>query len=164
MDRIAHYRRLFEYDAWASREAAATIERAAARAPDQVKILAHAPLRTLAHAVGAQRLWLARLRRAESTTPVWPALTLAECKQDIEALARTWTGYFASLEDASLDETIEYVNSRGERFTSRVEDVLLHVVVHGAHHRGQIASGLRAAGAEPPYVDFIHAVRQGHVR
>ncbi|MFN0242562.1 MAG: DinB family protein [Planctomycetota bacterium] len=164
MDRIAHYRRLFEYDTWASRAAAATIARAAARAPEDVKILAHAPLRTLAHAVGAQRLWLARLRRDASTTPVWPALTLAECQSDIESLARTWTEYFATLDDAALDATIAYTNSRGERFTSRVEDVLMHVVLHGAHHRGQIASGLRAEGAEPPYIDFIHAVREGYVR
>lgn len=72
-------------------------------------------------------------------------------------LARTRTEYCAS-----LDATIEYTNSRGVRFTSRVEDVLMHVVIHGAHHRGK--SALRAEGAEPPYIDFIHAVRAGYLR
>jgi uncharacterized damage-inducible protein DinB len=33
--------------------------------------------------------------------------------------------------------------------------------IHGAHHRGQIIAELRAAGAEPPYTDYIHSVRQG---
>jgi uncharacterized damage-inducible protein DinB len=37
--------------------------------------------------------------------------------------------------------------------------VLLHVVSHGAYHRGQIASDLRNSGGEPVLTDFIHWVR-----
>jgi uncharacterized damage-inducible protein DinB len=46
---------------------------------------------------------------------------------------------------------------------SAVQDVLTHVVLHSAYHRGQIASLMRAGGAVPAYTDFIHAVRQGFV-
>jgi len=42
-----------------------------------------------------------------------------------------------------------------------VEDILTHVTIHSAYHRGQIASDLRAAGQAPAYTDFIHAVRLG---
>jgi uncharacterized damage-inducible protein DinB len=42
-----------------------------------------------------------------------------------------------------------------------VEDVLTHVLLHSAYHRGQIASQMRAGGEEPAYTDFIHATRQG---
>jgi uncharacterized damage-inducible protein DinB len=42
-----------------------------------------------------------------------------------------------------------------------VEEILTHLVIHSAYHRGQIASDLRAAGQEPAYTDYIHAVRQG---
>jgi uncharacterized damage-inducible protein DinB len=44
-----------------------------------------------------------------------------------------------------------------------VEDILTHVLLHSAYHRGQIASQTRAAGGTPAYTDFIHAVRQGFV-
>jgi uncharacterized damage-inducible protein DinB len=42
-----------------------------------------------------------------------------------------------------------------------VQDVLTHVVLHSAYHRGQIASQMRAGGEQPAYTDFIHAARQG---
>ena len=60
--------------------------------------------------------------------------------------------------------TPQTVNSKGEPWTSSVEDILTHVVLHAAHHRGQVASGLRAAGHEPAYTDYIHAVRRGLVK
>ena len=47
-----------------------------------------------------------------------------------------------------------------ERYSSRIVDVLTHVIMHSAYHRGQIASDIRADGGEPAYTDFIHAVRQ----
>jgi uncharacterized damage-inducible protein DinB len=41
--------------------------------------------------------------------------------------------------------------------------MLVHTVLHSAYHRGQVAAEVRAAGGEPAYTDFIHAVRQGLV-
>ncbi|HUP65893.1 MAG TPA: DinB family protein [Thermoanaerobaculia bacterium] len=35
------------------------------------------------------------------------------------------------------------------------------MVTHSAYHRGQIISHIRAAGQEPPYIDFIQAARTG---
>lgn len=43
-------------------------------------------------------------------------------------------------------------------------DILTHVLMHSAYHRGQIASHMRANGKTPAYTDFIHAVRQGFVK
>ncbi len=42
-----------------------------------------------------------------------------------------------------------------------MEDILTHVVLHSAYHRGQIASQVRSGGEQPAYTDFIHAARQG---
>ena len=44
-----------------------------------------------------------------------------------------------------------------------MRDILAHVVLHSAYHRGQIAAAVRAGGGEPAYTDMIHAVRQGLV-
>jgi uncharacterized damage-inducible protein DinB len=64
---------------------------------------------------------------------------------------------------SSISRRVAYTNSKGEEWTSGVEDILTHVTIHSAYHRGQIASDLRAAGHTPAYTDFIHAVRQGFV-
>jgi uncharacterized damage-inducible protein DinB len=36
--------------------------------------------------------------------------------------------------------------------------------LHSAYHRGQIAFQMRQTGHAPAYTDFIHGVRQGHVK
>jgi uncharacterized damage-inducible protein DinB len=58
---------------------------------------------------------------------------------------------------------VSYKNSKGEPWSSAEEDVLMHVVMHSAYHRGQIATDMRANGFTPAYTDFIHAIRQGLV-
>jgi uncharacterized damage-inducible protein DinB len=39
----------------------------------------------------------------------------------------------------------------------------MHVIMHSAYHRGQIAADTRAAGFTPAYTDFIHAIRNEFV-
>ena len=78
-------------------------------------------------------------------------------------MAVLWRNYLTQLSPAGFDEKIEYRNSKGEAWSSRVEDVLTHVLLHSAYHRGQVALEMRSAGIGPAYTDFIHAVRQGLV-
>ncbi len=77
------------------------------------------------------------------------------------ALHDARAGHFDGPPPAELERVVGYRNSRGEPWTSTVGDVVTHVVIHSAYHRGQVASELRGAGFEPAYTDFIHAVRQG---
>ena len=79
------------------------------------------------------------------------------------ALQRGWATLLDGADDAALARDVAYTNSKGEPFHDRVDDILLHVVLHGVHHRGQIAAAVRAGGGEPAYTDFIHAVRTGRV-
>jgi uncharacterized damage-inducible protein DinB len=153
MEVIDHLRRLFTYDAWANHETVASLERAAA-APQSA-------VRRMAHVVGAEVLWLARLEGRRPSLAVWPELAVEECEREANGLAAAWRRYFESLSEAALARRVAYVNSKGEPWESTAGDVLTHVALHSAYHRGQIASDLRAAGFEPAYTDFIHAVRQG---
>lgn len=148
------FARLFAYDAWANRTAAAAVRAGGAPA---------AALRVLGHVVGAERLWLARLEGTAPPLAVWPALSVGQCEAECAALAEAWRAFLGGADGDRLAGAIAYVNSRGEHWRSTVADVLLHVIVHSGYHRGQIASHLRAAGAEPAYTDFIHATRTGLV-
>lgn len=142
--------RLFAADDWANR---AEVE--------HLRTSSNATaLRLLGHIIGAQWLWYARLRGEEPSVAVWPDLSLDDCARSVDLLGSFWTEYLA---DAPLDSAISYVNSMGERWESRVEDVLAHVVLHGAYHRGQIATVLRSGGEEPAYTDYIHCTRSGRI-
>jgi uncharacterized damage-inducible protein DinB len=103
---------------------------------------------------------MARLRRQQETLPVWPELNVEACGERLDRLSRLWPEYLDGA-DESLTEKISYTNSKGETWNNTVEEILTHVVIHSAYHRGQIASDVRASGGVPAYTDYIHAVRQG---
>ena len=115
----------------------------------------------MAHIVAAEYIWLARLCRQPATMPVWPDLDVEACSAGLGDLSSRWMDYLADVRPERLAEAIPYTNSKGESWTSTVEEVLTHVVIHSAYHRGQIAADLRGAGGTPAYTDYIHAARQG---
>jgi uncharacterized damage-inducible protein DinB len=147
--------RLFDYDDWANRETLRSL--VAVSAPPETS------RRRMAHILGTEWLWLARLKGKKSPMPVWPDLTFEQCGQETERLRAAWREHFAGLTEESFSRRVAYVNSKGEPWESAAGDMLEHTVMHSVYHRGQIASDLRAAGFEPAYTDFIHAVRQGYV-
>jgi uncharacterized damage-inducible protein DinB len=117
----------------------------------------------MAHILGWLRLWLARLHQEPPALPVWPNLDLEACAAELPGLLADWMRYLEDLDDDGLSDGVAYRNSKGEFWTSTAGDILTHVVLHGGYHRGQIAAAVRAAGGEPAYTDFIHAVRTGLV-
>ena len=145
--------RLFRFNEWANEETLRSLERAEP-APDRA-------MRWMAHIAAAETLWLARLRGSTESIEVWPALSLSEIAERLRGNAQQFATLVASAPDESRE--ITYLNSKGESWTSNVGDVLQHVVMHGVHHRAQIASELSAAGFAPAYVDFIHATRTGQI-
>lgn len=155
MTMLEHIKRLFAYDDWANHEILASLQ-ALADPPAR-------PLKLLGHIVSAERLWLERLLVQKQTLPVWPLFTIEQCKLELDQLPGLWQSYLTSVGEAGLSRSLAYANTKGERFTSQKQDVLLHVVMHSAYHRGQIAADMRATGFTPAYTDFIHAVRQGFV-
>jgi uncharacterized damage-inducible protein DinB len=146
------FRRLFNFDAWANREVLDSFQNAGQPTPRS--------LRLMAHVLGAEYLWISRIQGAKSPLAVWPELTVAECDQQGNNLIQLWSDYLDSTTSGELSRVVPYTNSKGERWSNSVEDILMHVILHSAYHRGQIASDMRAAGHTPAYTDFIHGVRQ----
>jgi len=145
------FHRLFSYDDWANREVLNALKIAPAPRP----------LELLSHLFSSERLWLERLRRQAQSFPVWPSLSVQECQAQAEELPGQWHQYIDEMGDSGMARTITYKNTVGDVYTSRVDDVLLHVIMHSTYHRGQVAAAMRAAGATPAYTDFIHGVRHG---
>jgi len=168
MDAIEHYRKLFRYDRWANGEVLQALrgagEGSSVSSGGVSGEAVRQALKRLGHIVGAEWLWLARLNLPVQAMGVWSELDLSRCGRQVQTLGDAWEGYLAGLDAAGLEKTIDYTNSKGEPWRSRVDDVLMHVVMHSAYHRGQIALEMRAAGLNPAYTDFIQAVRTGKLR
>jgi uncharacterized damage-inducible protein DinB len=153
MDPISHYHRLFAYDDWANREALRALQ-AVGTPPGR-------SLPIMGHLIGAEWVWLGRLRYDSKPAVVWPELTLNQCQAQLGDLRSTWESFLKGLRVEQLAAPVAYKNSKGEAWQSAIGDILMHVVLHSAYHRGQIATALGGAGHTPAYTDFIHGVRQG---
>jgi uncharacterized damage-inducible protein DinB len=146
------FERLFAFDRWANRELLRAL-RAAGAQPRALELTAHL--------IAAELLWLARIDGRTSSLPVWPQLTFEQCETHLAGLERSIDTLLSGLTAERLAQPIRYTNSKGERWTSTIEDILIHLVTHSTYHRGQIASVLRQAGHQPAYTDWIHGARQG---
>lgn len=144
-------RRLFEHLQWADESVL-----------DSLRAGGRASLRALelyAHVLGAEAVWLARLRGVAIRVPVWPPAEFEACAKLMAETHAALAGFIDSLDDASLERTVHYRNSAGAEFDSQIGDILLHVMLHGTYHRGQVALLLRDAGATPAPTDYIAFVR-----
>ncbi len=150
------FRKLFHYDAWGNR---ATL--------DSIRMATQAPTSRAcaitAHLVGSGRLWLARLEGRPAEGEVWPSLSLDQCDAGFRELEAAWERYLDGVKPADLDRAFSYKNTKGETWESTIRDVLMHVILHGTYHRGQIAMLVRQSGHAPAYTDFIEATRRGLV-
>ncbi|MBK5258647.1 MAG: DinB family protein [Thermoanaerobaculia bacterium] len=145
-----YLRRLFLYDDWANREEVAHLK----NAPNP------AALRLFAHIVRAEWVWLTRIGGTEPRMAVWPSLDLGQIEAELPKLHAEWSRVIPSTDLASV---IRYRNSKGEEWSSNAGDILTHVAMHGAYHRGQIATVVRGAGHVPASTDFIHCTRIGAI-
>lgn len=112
-----------------------------------------------AHIIAAEHHWLARIRGEQPTMPVWPSLTLEECALHSAAHVAAFTRILDEASPNDLQGRIAYVNSAGRAFTSTLEDILLHVALHGTYHRGQVAIFMRDSGGTPAPTDYIAFAR-----
>lgn len=155
MGDLEQIKRLLAYDEWGNRE---FVRALSSLNPPPATIV-----RLLGHILGAGRLWLSRLNRDREKVVVWPDLAASQWSPAFEELARGWQQFVSGLTEERLADKVSYTSSKGEPWTSTTGDILMHVVIHGAYHRGQMAFELRREGHTPPYTDFIHSVRQGFV-
>jgi uncharacterized damage-inducible protein DinB len=112
-----------------------------------------------AHILGAENVWLTRLEQRPQIVAVWPTLTLEECARLSAENRQGYGVYLDRLTSDDLRRTLHYRNSAGVEFDSTIEDILLHVAMHGSYHRGQVSLLVRDAGTEPCPTDFIAFVR-----
>src|SRR5664279_2977139 len=127
--------RMFSYDHWANRGCLIAMRQATNTAPDVIG--------RMAHILSAQKLWLERILQHNQSMPVWPSSTIEDCLALADEMSAAWRSYLTRVANqfapGSLDDEVEYKNSKGEPWSSRVEDILMHVLFHSAYHRGQIA-------------------------
>jgi uncharacterized damage-inducible protein DinB len=151
-----------DYTAWASLQLLdAAGELTAEEATHDFQTASHGIAATLAHIFAGDRIWLARLSGA-------PVLDfLSEADRSLPSLQKMWPPllgewkkWAAGLTDEQALAPFAYVDNKGRHWTQPVWQLVLHVVNHGTHHRGQVSGFLRSLGHTPPALDLHHYYRQ----
>jgi uncharacterized damage-inducible protein DinB len=111
------------------------------------------------HVLGAEHNWIARVTGDDPEIAVWPELSLDACEKLGADNAAGLRQIVAKLTPDTANHAVTYRNTKGFEFTTGVEDIVMHVALHGSYHRGQVAALLRSAGDEPVPTDYIQWTR-----
>jgi uncharacterized damage-inducible protein DinB len=158
---VAVLRTHLHYTTWAS---ARIVEAAAALSPDELtrdhKSADKSVLGTLAHIYAADRMWLGRIQGTPPAVFFDPAVDLQwpVVQHEWPALLARWQAWGDALQDASVG--VAYHDLKGNPYTTPLWQIVLHVVNHGTHHRGQVSAMMRAMGHPPPQLDLIRYYRE----
>lgn len=116
---------------------------------------------TLTHLFRAERSWLDRLQQGTPPHP-WALSDDEQWGVLVEKwpkLHDEWSAWSALLTDEEANRELQYRDMKGNPWSQPISAIVLHVVNHSTHHRGQVSGFLRALGQTPPNVDFINYVR-----
>ena len=152
-------RELLLYLLWADRQVLAAV-----RPVSEENLLHNAGvsfgsmLGTLAHMLGAQRVWLSRF----AGTPLSSLPTIDDYPDLLswilgwEETAAQTEAFLAGLTDEQLAAPLTWTNSQGDTYTRPLWQAVVHMVNHATYHRGQVVSLLRQMGYAAPSTDLIY--------
>ena len=141
---------LIDYDSWANEAIQHVLSKNDLSYDEYVKSC----FSLFHHILAAQMVWHDRVMGFENKLGVWPKLKPEEVEKMIQ------DNPVKLRELISLKEKIiTYSNSKGDTFKNSVEEILTHIIIHGQHHRAQIALVLRQNGITPPATDLIFYLR-----
>lgn len=150
MDGIIFLRRFIAFDRWANAQTSETIAPVAAETPKAVTLLAHI------HTGWAA--WMNRIEQTERKMDWFPEVGLDECDKLGRGAQGRWDDFLAGLPDnwPELKYSAKLLGGAVSDFT--LSDIVMQLVTHGSHHRGQINTLVRQAGGEPVNTTFMRYV------
>lgn len=112
---------------------------------------------TFLHIIWAEELWLMRWQGRSFVTELDPReyQTLETIKIKLDALHKDQILYFRNLNSDDKDLRVSYLNFTDERWEYRLEQMVQHLILHSAYHRGQLATLFRQLSVNPPNTDYL---------
>lgn len=161
-DLIAFY----DYACWANEKLFGVVETLSDEAFTQEVAGAYGSVRnTLVHILSAEWGWMSkcggpqREGRLVAEDFAAPVDVIARIRR-VSAQIKT---FLASLSDEALNQPVEYSGAGGAARVMPAGELIHHAIVHGIHHRGQVALLLRMLDKTPGNFDilFYYAEKRG---
>lgn len=122
----------------------------------------HSAIRTLNHIFVVDRIFQAHLLGTQhgytaSNTDATPGL--GELQFSVAETDAWFVAYTTTVTAQQLGEKIAFRFTDGDNGTMTREEMLMHVITHGAYHRGNVGQILKSMSVAPPrdlYTKFLH--------
>jgi uncharacterized damage-inducible protein DinB len=143
----SHFVKLFHFEYWANKKVL-----------DQLLSNSNCPEKAISlfsHVLFAHKVWLVRL--GSSQEDVRDDYKKTEL---FNVLDNNYVELISNIKkQTDLNRIISYTNLKGNAHNNSVIDILSHLVVHGAYHRGQIVQLLKQVTQESIVTDYIAYAR-----
>jgi uncharacterized damage-inducible protein DinB len=114
---------------------------------------------TLRHVLRSENGWVNRVQGNGQGASLPLIETLAQLRETWNGVHAQWQAFIKAATQSDLDGLCNYHDLKGNPWTNTLWEILIHVVNHSTHHRGQVAAFMRASGTTPPPLDYIAYVR-----
>ena len=156
---MSSLRSLLKFQAWANAE---LLEALGGLDANEHAATLTSCLRTFNHIHVVDRIFQAHLQGlphefTDTNTP--QTLGLAEFGRSVRSVDEWYVDYAGRLAQEQLSQRLSFRFTDGDLGCMNRGEMLLHVVAHGAYHRGAIGERLDAAGKAPPrelLTRFLH--------
>ncbi len=139
---------LFRFDFWVTGELLKTTIQ-----------LTDPPMRAVllcSHLLNAQRIWISRILAEPMHPGVWEPQPIENWE---DLITRNEEDIRSIIATDDFVRIVHYLNTKGESYRNTVEDILQHLLLHSAYHRGQIAQLIRPEVDSLPQMDYIFFAR-----
>ena len=151
METIEHLRGLFVYNDWANWRIIRSLgETSSAKC-----------LRILSHLLITEKEYFERLYGKDSTGfDFWQDLSLSECGDLARETSSDYERLLKRFDEEGLSLRAHYKTSEGIAHENTFRELLSHVLLHSATHRGNIVRQMREENIAPPKIDYIIFLRE----
>ncbi len=149
--------RLFRYKAWANDELLTALAELGGESP-----ITKLAIQALSHTYVVDRIFAAHVRRkahAYTSANLSEMPPLEDLSEDIRASDREYVDYVSTLDREQLAERIDFAFTDGAPGRMSREEMLMHLITHGAGHRGQVSAVMLLNSATPAtdgFTTYLH--------
>lgn len=150
---------LFKYKAWSNDQLFIELAKVDSLAQQEAR---HNAMRILNHIYVVDQIFAAHLSGAVQSftaTNTSETPTLEALRDGVAMLDAWYVDYAADVSPEQLAENIAFTFTDGDQGLMTREEMLTHVSLHGAYHRGGAGRIMTQAGTPPPrdlYTRFLH--------
>lgn len=153
-------RSLYGYHAWANDELLGKVEMIR---EDMHKAERHTAIGLIDHYYGVMRIFAAHLGGARhhlTSDNTAKAQSLSELHAAVAASDQWYLNYVQSISPVKLSESVAFTFTDGDQGYMTREEMLMHVVLHSAIHRGEVCRILAQLSITPPWDTFAVYLHQ----